>query len=141
MPSVICEHTKQFQTISEEGSQDGSAVPREICPSPKSEVSSNVPERELLSVSNIHSSFAASPTRSINSKYNSTDTNVIKGTAPLGMLMGSPVHLESSNQVGVIQSKSWEMESLNTGDFSCPNSAAPDQDSSVQGFVILKTKY
>ncbi|MXQ79763.1 hypothetical protein E5288_WYG007126 [Bos mutus] len=140
MPSVICEHTKQFQTISEEGSQDGSAVPREICPSPKSEVSSNVPERELLSVSNIHSSFAASPTRSINSKYNSTDTNVIKGTAPLGVLMGSPVHLESSNQVGVIQSKSWEMESLNTGDFSCPNSAAPDQDSSVQGFCNPENK-
>ncbi|XP_027816549.1 ankyrin repeat domain-containing protein 12 isoform X3 [Ovis aries] len=140
MPSVICEHTKQFQTISEESSQDGSAVPRDISPSPKSEVSSNVPERELLSVSNIHSSFAASPTRSINSKYNSADTNVIKGAAPMGMLMGSPVHLEPSNQVGVIQSKSWEMESLNTGDFSCPNSAAPDQDSSVQGFCNPENK-
>ncbi|XP_072590991.1 ankyrin repeat domain-containing protein 12 isoform X4 [Vulpes vulpes] len=145
MPSVICEHTKQFQTISEESSQAGLAVPREICPSPKPEVSSNVPERELSNVSNIHSSFAASPTRSVNSKYISADLNVIKSTAPLGTLMDNPVHLEPSNQVGVIQNKSWEvsvdkLESLSTSDLICPNSSTPDQDSSVQGFCNSENK-
>ncbi|XP_005623139.1 ankyrin repeat domain-containing protein 12 isoform X3 [Canis lupus baileyi] len=145
MPSVICEHTKQFQTISEESSQGGLAVPREICPSPKPEVSSNVPERELSNVSNIHSSFAASPTRSVNSKYISADLNVIKSTAPLGTLMDNPVHLEPSNQVGVIQNKSWEvsvdkLESLSTNDLICPNSSTPDQDSSVQGFCNSENK-
>nr|XP_055179680.1 ankyrin repeat domain-containing protein 12 isoform X3 [Nyctereutes procyonoides] len=145
MPSVICEHTKQFQTISEESSQGGLAVPREICPSPKPEVSSNVPERELSNVSNIHSSFAASPTTSVNSKYISADLNVIKSTAPLGTLMDNPVHLEPSNQVGVIQNKSWEvsvdkLESLSTNDLICPNSSTPDQDSSVQGFCNSENK-
>ncbi|XP_032165535.1 ankyrin repeat domain-containing protein 12 isoform X3 [Mustela erminea] len=145
MPSVICEHTKQFQTVSEESSQGGLAVPRDTCLSPKSEVPSNVPERELSNVSNIHSSFAASPTRSVSSKYISADINVIKSTAPVGTLMDSPVHLEQSNQVGVIQNKSWEvpndrLESLSTGDLSCPNSSAPDQDSSVQGFCNSENK-
>uniref|UniRef100_A0A7N5KKZ1 Ankyrin repeat domain 12 n=1 Tax=Ailuropoda melanoleuca TaxID=9646 RepID=A0A7N5KKZ1_AILME len=145
MPSVICEHTKQFQTISEESSQGGLAVPRDICPSPKSEVSSNVPERELSNVSNIHSSLAASPTRSVSSKYISADINVIKSTAPVGALMDSPVHSEPSNQVGVIQNKSWEvpvdrLESLSTSDLICPNSSTPDQDSSVQGFCNSENK-
>ncbi|KAF3821876.1 hypothetical protein GH733_009433 [Mirounga leonina] len=145
MPSVICEHTKQFQTISEESSQGGLAVPRDVCPSPKSEVSSNVPERELSNVSNIHSSFAASPTRSVSSKYISADINVIKSTVPMGTLMDSPVHLEPSNQVGVIQNKSWEvpidrLESLSTSDLMCPNSSTPDQDSSVQGFCNSENK-
>ncbi|XP_059265183.1 ankyrin repeat domain-containing protein 12 isoform X4 [Mustela nigripes] len=145
MPTVICEHTKQFQTVSEESSQGGLAVPRDTCLSPKSEVPSNVPERELSNVSNIHSSFAASPTRSVSSKYISADINVIKSTAPVGTLMDSPVHLEQSNQVGVIQNKSWEvpndrLESLSTGDLSCPNSSAPDQDSSVQGFCNSENK-
>ncbi|KAF6302670.1 ankyrin repeat domain 12 [Rhinolophus ferrumequinum] len=145
MSSVICEHTKQFQTISEESNQGGLAVPRDNCPSPKPEVSSHVPERELASVSNIHSSFAASPTRSVNSKYISADMNVIKSTAPLGTLMDSPVHLEPSNQVGVIQNKSWEtsvdkLESLSTSDFICPNSSTPDQDSSVQDFCNSENK-
>ncbi|XP_019505499.1 PREDICTED: ankyrin repeat domain-containing protein 12 isoform X2 [Hipposideros armiger] len=145
MPSVICEHTKQFQTISEESNQGGLVVPRDICPSPKPEVSSHVPERELSNVSNIHSSFAASPTRSVNSKYIATDINVIKSTAPVGTLMDSPVHLEPSNQVGVIQNKSWEtsvdkLESLSTSDFICPNSSTPDQDSSVQDFCNSENK-
>ncbi|XP_044099331.1 ankyrin repeat domain-containing protein 12 isoform X1 [Neovison vison] len=145
MPSVICEHTKQFQTVSEESSQGGLAVPRDTCLSPKSEVPSSVPERELSNVSNIHSSFAASPTRSVSSKYISADINVIKSTAPVGTLMDSPVHLEQSNQVGVIQNKSWEvpndgLESLSTSDLSCPNSSAPDQDSSVQGFCNSENK-
>nr|XP_025742655.1 ankyrin repeat domain-containing protein 12 isoform X3 [Callorhinus ursinus] len=145
MPSVICEHTKQFQTISEESSQGGLAVPRDVCPSPKSEVSSNVSERELSNMSNIHSSFAASPTRSVSSKYISADINVIKSTAPMGTLMDSPVHLEPSNQVGVIQNKSWEipfdrLESLSTSDLICPNSSTPDQDSSLQGFCNSENK-
>nr|XP_019568151.1 PREDICTED: ankyrin repeat domain-containing protein 12 isoform X1 [Rhinolophus sinicus] len=145
MSSVICEHTKQFQTISEESNQGGLAVPRDNCPSPKPEVSSHVPERELSNVSNIHSSFAASPTRSVNSKCISADTNVIKSTAPVGTLMDSPVHLEPSNQVGVIQNKSWEtcvnkLESLSTSDFICPNSSTPDQDSSVQDFCNSENK-
>ncbi|XP_032731641.1 ankyrin repeat domain-containing protein 12 isoform X4 [Lontra canadensis] len=145
MPSVICEHTKQFQTISEESSQGGLAVPRDTCLSPKSEVPSNVPERELSNVSNIHSSFAASPTRSVSSKYISADINVIKSTAPVGTLMDSPMHLEQSNQVCVIQNKSWEvpndrLESLSTGDLICPNSSVPDQDSSVQGFCNSENK-
>ncbi|XP_058548678.1 ankyrin repeat domain-containing protein 12 isoform X1 [Neofelis nebulosa] len=146
MPSVICEHTKQFQTVSEENNQGGLAVPRDICPSPKPEVSLNVPERELSNMSNIHSSFAASPTRSVNSKYISADINVIKSTVPVGTLMDSPVHLEPSNQVGVIQNKSWEvpvdsrLESLSTSDFICPNSGTPDQDSSVQGFCNSENK-
>lgn len=145
MPSVICEHTKQFQTTSEESNQSGLAVPRDICPSPKPEVSSNVPERELSSVSHIPSSFATSPSRSVNSKYISADTNVIKSTAPMGTLMDSPVHLEPSSQVGVIQNKSWELpvdrlESLSTSDFICPNSGTPDQDSSVQDFCTSENK-
>ncbi|XP_045430673.1 ankyrin repeat domain-containing protein 12 isoform X5 [Pipistrellus kuhlii] len=139
MPSVICEHTKQFQTTSEESNQVGLAVPRDICPSPKSVVSSNVPERELSNVSNIHSSFATSPTRSINSKYISADINIIKSSASVGTLMDSPVHLEPSNQVGVIQNKSWEihvdrLESLSTSDVIGPNSSTSDQDPSVQVF-------
>ncbi|XP_008054203.1 ankyrin repeat domain-containing protein 12, partial [Carlito syrichta] len=136
MPSVICEHTKQFQTISEESNQGSSLpVPRDTCLSPKPEVFSNVPARDLSNVSNIHSS----PTRSISSKYVSADINAIKSTALMGTIMDSPVHLEPSNQVGVIQNKSWEipvdrLESLSTRDFICPNSNTPDQDSSVQGF-------
>ncbi|XP_057556174.1 ankyrin repeat domain-containing protein 12 isoform X2 [Hippopotamus amphibius kiboko] len=145
MPSVICEHTKQFQTVSEESNQDGLAVPRDTCPSPKLEAASNVPERELSSVSNTHSSFAASPTRSVNSKYTSADINVIKSTAPVGVLMDSPMHLEPSNQVGVIQNKSWEipvnnLELLSASDFICPNSTTPDQETSVQGFCNSENK-
>ncbi|KAB1258322.1 Ankyrin repeat domain-containing protein 12 [Camelus dromedarius] len=145
MPSVICEHTKQFQTISEESNQDGLAVPRVTCPSPQTEVSSPVPERELSNVSNVHSSFAASPTRSVNGKYTSADVNVVKSTAPVGPLTDSPVHLEPSNQVDVIQNKSWEiaverLESLSTSDFICPSSRMPDQDSSVQGFCNSENK-
>ncbi|XP_023610015.1 ankyrin repeat domain-containing protein 12 isoform X6 [Myotis lucifugus] len=145
MPSVICEHTKQFQTTSEESNQGGLAVPRDICPSPKSEVSSNVPERELSNVSNINSSFATSPTRSINSKYISADINVIKSSTPVGTSMDSPVHLEPSNQVGVIQNKSWEihvdrLDSLSTSDFIGPNSSTSGQDSSVQVFCNSENK-
>ncbi|XP_059562599.1 ankyrin repeat domain-containing protein 12 isoform X6 [Myotis daubentonii] len=145
MPSVICEHTKQFQTTSEESNQSGLALPRDICPSPKSEVSSNVPERELSNVSNIHSSFATSPTRSINNKYISADINVIKSSAPVGTSMDSPVHLEPSNQVGVIQNKSWEihvdrLDSLSTSDFIGPNSSTSGQDSSVQVFCNSENK-
>ncbi|KAM8782308.1 ankyrin repeat domain-containing protein 12 isoform 2-T2 [Rhynchonycteris naso] len=145
MLSVICEHTKQFQTTSEESSQGGLAVPRDTCLSPKPEVSSNVPERELSNASNIHSSFSASPTISVNSKYISADINVIKSTAPVCNLMDSPVHLEPSNQVGVIQNKSWEipvdrLESLSTSDFISSNSSAPDQDSSVQSFCNSEDK-
>ncbi|XP_036101465.1 ankyrin repeat domain-containing protein 12 isoform X2 [Molossus molossus] len=145
MPSVICEHTKQFQTTLEESNQGGLAVPKDICPSPKPEVSSNVPERELSNVSNIHSSFAASPTRSVNSKYISADINVIKSSAPVCTLMDSPVHLEPSNQVGVIQNKSWEipvdrLESIRSNDFISPNSTTPDQDSSVQVFCNSENK-
>ncbi|XP_062057349.1 ankyrin repeat domain-containing protein 12 isoform X1 [Lepus europaeus] len=146
MPSVICEHAKQFQNVSEESNQGSLlAVPRDICPSPKLEVSSNVPEKDLSHMSHVHSSFAASPTRSVNSKYISADTNVIKSTASVGTLMDSPVHSEPSNQVGVIQNKSWEipgdrLESLSTSDVICPNSSMPDQDSSVQGFGNSENK-
>ncbi|XP_036906248.1 ankyrin repeat domain-containing protein 12 isoform X1 [Sturnira hondurensis] len=143
MPSVICEHTKPFQTT-EESNQGGLVVPRDTCPSPKPEVSSSVPERELSNVSNTHSSFAASPTRSVNSKYILAEINVIKSTAPVGTL-DSPVHLEPSNQVGVIQNKSWEipidrLESVSTSDFIGPNSSTPDQDSSVQVFCNSENK-
>ncbi|XP_027622299.1 ankyrin repeat domain-containing protein 12 isoform X2 [Tupaia chinensis] len=146
MPSVICEHTKQFQTIAEESNQGSYlAVPRDFCSSPKPEVSLNVPERDLSNVSTIHSSFAASPTRSVNSKYISADLNVIRSTAAMGTLVDSPVPLESSNQVGVIQNKSWEipvdrLESLSTSDFICPNSSTPDQDSSIQGVCNSENK-
>ncbi|XP_058133353.1 ankyrin repeat domain-containing protein 12 isoform X2 [Dasypus novemcinctus] len=146
MPSLVCEHTKQFQTISEESNQGSLlAVPRVICPSPKPEVSSNVPERDLSNMSNMHSSFAASPTTSVNSKYNSADINVIKSTAPINTLMESPIHFEPSHQVGVIQNKSWEgpidrLESLSTNDFICPNSSIPDQDSSCQDFCTSESK-
>ncbi|XP_053428009.1 ankyrin repeat domain-containing protein 12 isoform X4 [Nycticebus coucang] len=146
MPSVICEHTKQFQTISEENSQSSLlAVPRDTCPSPKPEIFSNVPERDHTNVSSIHSSFVASPTVSVNNKYVSTDINVIKSTAPVSTVVDSPVHLESSNPVGVIQNKAWEipvdnLESVSTRDFICPNSNTPDQDSCVQGFCNSETK-
>ncbi|XP_012667631.1 ankyrin repeat domain-containing protein 12 isoform X1 [Otolemur garnettii] len=145
MPSVICEHTKQFQTISEENSQGSLlAVPRDTCPSPKPEIFSNVPERDHSNVSSIHSSFVASPTVSVNNKYVSTDINVIKSTAPVSTVVDSPVHLES-NPVGVIQNKAWEipvdnLESVSTRDFICPNSNMPDQDSSVQGFCNSENK-
>ncbi|XP_076992079.1 ankyrin repeat domain-containing protein 12 isoform X2 [Tamandua tetradactyla] len=146
MPSLICEHTKQVQTISEESNQGSLlAVPRDVCPSPKPEVSSNMPERDLPVMSNIHSSFATSPTRSVNSKYISADTNVIQSNPPVSTVMESPVHFEPSNQVGVIQSKSWEgpvdrLESLSTSDFICPNSSIPDQDSLGQGFCNSENK-
>nr|XP_003464502.1 ankyrin repeat domain-containing protein 12 isoform X2 [Cavia porcellus] len=138
MPSVICEHIKQFQT-SEESNQSSLTVPRDNCPSPKPQLSSNVPERDLSDASNMHSSFTASPTTAASSKYISADVNVIKSAGTLGTLMDSPVHLEPSSQVGVIQTKSWEipmdrLEALSTGDFICANSSTSDQDFSVQGF-------
>nr|XP_044998637.1 ankyrin repeat domain-containing protein 12 isoform X2 [Jaculus jaculus] len=145
MPSVICEPTKQFQ-VSEESNQGSLlTVPRDICPSPKPEVSSSVPERDLSNMSNIHPSFTSSPTRSVNSKYISSDTNIIKSTAPTGTSLDSPVHLEAAHQVGVIQSKSWEMpvdklESLNTNDFICSNSVTPDQDSNANNFCNSENK-
>ncbi|XP_013371299.1 PREDICTED: ankyrin repeat domain-containing protein 12 isoform X2 [Chinchilla lanigera] len=144
MPSITCEHSKQFQT-SEESIQGSLAVPRDNCSSPKPELSSNVPERDLSHVSNIHSCFTASPTRSANSKYISADGNVIKSTGPLGTSVDSPVHFEPSNQVGVIQSKSWEipvdrLEPLSTNDFICPNSSTSDQEFSVQGFCNPENK-
>ncbi|XP_033034223.1 ankyrin repeat domain-containing protein 12 isoform X2 [Trachypithecus francoisi] len=146
MPSVICEHTKQFQTISEESNQGSLlTVPRDTSPSPKPEVFSNVPERDLSNMSNIHSGFTISPTGASNSKYVSADRNVIKNTAPVGTVMDSPVHLEPSSQVGVIQNKSWEMpvdrlETLSTRDFICPNSNIPDQESSLQSFCNSENK-
>ncbi|XP_054174316.1 ankyrin repeat domain-containing protein 12 isoform X2 [Homo sapiens] len=146
MPSVICEHTKQFQTISEESNQGSLlTVPGDTSPSPKPEVFSNVPERDLSNVSNIHSSFATSPTGASNSKYVSADRNLIKNTAPVNTVMDSPVHLEPSSQVGVIQNKSWEMpvdrlETLSTRDFICPNSNIPDQESSLQSFCNSENK-
>ncbi|XP_034799830.2 ankyrin repeat domain-containing protein 12 isoform X2 [Pan paniscus] len=146
MPSVICEHTKQFQTISEESNQGSLLiVPRDTSPSPKPEVFSNVPERDLSNVSNIHSSFATSPTGASNSKYVSADRNLIKNTAPVSTVMDSPVHLEPSSQVGVIQNKSWEMpvdrlETLSTRDYICPNSNIPDQESSLQSFCNSENK-
>lgn len=145
MPSVICEHIKQFQTFSEESNQGGLTVPRDNCPSPKLEVSSNVPERELSCVSSIHSSSAASPPSCINNKYVSADTNVINSTSSAGTLMDSSVHLESSNQVGVIQNKSWEiavdsLEPLSTNDYMSPSVSTLDQDSSVQDFCNSENK-
>ncbi|XP_006868762.1 PREDICTED: ankyrin repeat domain-containing protein 12 isoform X2 [Chrysochloris asiatica] len=146
IPSVIYEHAKQFQTISEESNQGTLlSMPKDICPSPKPEVSSNVPERDLSSVSNIHSSFAISPTRTLNSKYSSADTNVIKTTTPICNLIENPVHLEPPNQVGVIQNKSWEipvdrLESLNTNDFMYSNSSTLVQDSSSQDFCPSENK-
>nr|XP_012302227.1 ankyrin repeat domain-containing protein 12 isoform X2 [Aotus nancymaae] len=145
MPSAICEHTKQFQTISEESNQGSLlTVPRDTSPSPKPEVFSNVPERDLSDVSNIHSSLAASPTGASSSKCVSTDRNIIKNTAAVGTVMDSPVHLEPSSQVGVIQNKSWEMpdrlETLSTRDFICPHSNIPDQDSSLVSFSNSENK-
>ncbi|XP_035126460.1 ankyrin repeat domain-containing protein 12 isoform X8 [Callithrix jacchus] len=144
MPSVICDHTKQFQTISEESNQGSLlTVPGDTSPSPKPEVFSNVPERELSDVSNIHSSLAASPTGASNSKCVSADRN-IKNTAPVGTVMDSPVHLEPSSQVGVIQNKSWELpdrlETLSTRDFICPHSNIPDQESSLLSFSNPENK-
>ncbi|KAL6051217.1 hypothetical protein STEG23_005905 [Scotinomys teguina] len=143
MPSVICEPTKHFQ-ISEESHQGSLAVPRETS-SPKPEVSSAMPERGLSHVSDLHPSFAASPTRSVNSRYISSDTNVIKSASLVGTLMDSPMHLEPSNQVGVIQNKTWEMpvdklESLSTNEVICPDSSTSDQYSSAQSFCNSENK-
>ncbi|XP_051010407.1 ankyrin repeat domain-containing protein 12 isoform X1 [Acomys russatus] len=144
MPSVICEPIKHLQA-SEESSQGNLIVPRETCPSPKPELSSAVPERGLPHVSDIHPNFTGSPTRSVSSRYISPDTNVIMNAALGGTLIDSPMHLEPSNQVGVIQSKSWEMpgdkgESLGTNDFICPDSGTSDQDSSAQSFCNSENK-
>ncbi|XP_003508438.1 ankyrin repeat domain-containing protein 12 isoform X2 [Cricetulus griseus] len=144
MPSVICEPTKHFQ-IPEESAQGSLAVPRETCPSPKPEVSSAVPERGLPHVSEFHPNLAGSPTRSVNSRYISSDTNVIKSVSLVGTLMDSPMNLEPSNQVGVIQNKSWEMpaeklESLSTNDLICPDPSTSDQDSSAQSFCHSENK-
>ncbi|XP_023561043.1 ankyrin repeat domain-containing protein 12 isoform X3 [Octodon degus] len=144
MPSIMCEHIKQFQT-SEESSQGSLAVPRDNCPSPKSELSSIVPERELSHMANIHSCFIASPTSSANSKYISADVNVTKSTGPLGTSVDSPMHIEPSSQVGVIQTKCWEipedkLEPLSTSDLICPNSSTSDQDFSIQGFCNPENK-
>ncbi|XP_057610172.1 ankyrin repeat domain-containing protein 12 isoform X2 [Chionomys nivalis] len=143
MPSVICEPTKHFQ-IAEESNQGSLGVPRETCPSPKPEVSP-MPERGLSHLSDLNPNFTGSPTRTINSRYISTDTNVIKSAGVVGTLMDSPMHLEPSNQVGVIQNKSWEMpvdklESLSTSEFICPDSGTADQDSSTQSFCNSENK-
>ncbi|XP_051046845.1 ankyrin repeat domain-containing protein 12 isoform X2 [Phodopus roborovskii] len=132
MPSVICEPTKHFQ-IPEESTQGSLAVPRETCPSPRPEVS------------DFHSNLTGSPARSVNSRYISSDTNVSKSDSLAGTSMDSPMHLEPSNQVGVIQNKSWEtpvdkLESLNTNDFICPDPNASDQDSSAQSFCNSENK-
>ncbi|XP_060056660.1 ankyrin repeat domain-containing protein 12 isoform X2 [Erinaceus europaeus] len=144
LPSVICEHTKQSQAIAEASSQGGPAVPKDTCPSPKPDVAFTVPEREHSNASNMNSSFAASPTRSANSKSVSVDINAFKSAAA-GTSVDSSEHLESRNQVGVIQNKAWEvpvdrLESLSTGDFICPNSGTHDQDSSVQGLCNTENK-
>ncbi|XP_060224231.1 ankyrin repeat domain-containing protein 12 isoform X2 [Meriones unguiculatus] len=144
MPSVICEPIKHFQ-VSEESNQGSLAVPRETCSSPKPEVSSSVPERGLSHVSDSHASFTGSPPRSVNSRYISSDTNVIKSAALGGTLIDSSMHLEPSNQVGVIQSKSWEipvdkLESLSTNNFICPDSGILGQDSSAQSFCNSENK-
>ncbi|XP_030741164.1 ankyrin repeat domain-containing protein 12 isoform X2 [Echinops telfairi] len=146
IPSVICEHTKQSPAIAEESHQRTLlVVPKAICSSPKPKVSSNVPESDLSNISNILSSLTVSPTRTVNSKCNLGDTNVIKSTAAISSLIGDPVHLEMSNQVHVIQSQSWEipvdrLESLSTSDLTCPNSGTLDQDSSGQGFCHSENK-
>ncbi|XP_030105279.1 ankyrin repeat domain-containing protein 12 isoform X5 [Mus musculus] len=144
MPSVICEPIKHFQ-VSEESSQGNLAVPRETCLSPKPEVSSAVPERGLSHVSDLHPNCTGSPTRSANSSYISSDVNVIKSATLVGTLIDSSMHLEPSNQVGVIPSKSWEtpvdkLESLSTNDFICPDSNISDQDSSAQSFYNSENK-
>ncbi|XP_075389140.1 ankyrin repeat domain-containing protein 12 isoform X2 [Tenrec ecaudatus] len=146
IPSVICEHTKQYQAISEESNQRTLlGMPKAICSSPKPKVPPNVPESDLSNISNILSSLTVSPTRTINSKCNLGDTNVIKSTTTISSLIEDPVHLEMSNQVHVIQSKSWEipvdrLESLSTSDLTCPNSGTLDQDSSGQGFCHSENK-
>ncbi|XP_006891480.1 PREDICTED: ankyrin repeat domain-containing protein 12-like isoform X2 [Elephantulus edwardii] len=145
-PSIICEYAKQFQTVSEESTQDTLLVlPRDTCPSPKPDMTSNVPERGLSNTASIHSSFAVSPTRAINSKYLSADTKVIKSTSSISTLRESLVLIEPSNQIGVIQNKSCEvsadrLESLGTSDFTCPNSTTPDQESSSQDFYNSENK-
>ncbi|XP_007947196.1 ankyrin repeat domain-containing protein 12 [Orycteropus afer afer] len=143
IPSVVCEHAKQFQTLSEESNQGNLlAGLRDTCLSPKPDIASNVPERDLSNMSNIQSSFAVSPTRAVSSKYIPAD---IKITAPINTLLESPGQLQLSNQIGVIQNKSWELpadrlESLSTNDFTCLNSNAPDQDSFGQGFCNSENK-
>ncbi|XP_031224475.1 ankyrin repeat domain-containing protein 12 isoform X3 [Mastomys coucha] len=144
MPSVICEPIKHFQ-VSEESGQGNLTVPREACPSPKPQVSSTVPERGLLQVSDLHPNCTGSPTRSVSSSSISSDVNVIKSAPLVGTLIDSSMHLEPSNQVGVIQSKSWEtpvdkLESLSTNDFICPDSNTSDQDSSAQSFYNSENK-
>ncbi|XP_040608853.1 ankyrin repeat domain-containing protein 12 isoform X3 [Mesocricetus auratus] len=144
MPSVICEPTKHFQ-IPEENTQGSIAVPRETCPSPNSAVSSAVPERGLPPGSDFHPNLTGSPAMSVSNRHIASDTNVIKSVGLAGTLMDSPVHLEPSNQVGVIQNKSWEMpadklESLSTNDFICPDPSTSDQDSSAQSFCNSENK-
>ncbi|XP_038194819.1 ankyrin repeat domain-containing protein 12 isoform X1 [Arvicola amphibius] len=143
MPSVICEPTKHFQ-IAEESNQGSLAVSRETCPSPKPEVSP-MPERGLSHLSDLNSNFTGSPSRTVNSRFISSDTNVIKSASVVGTSVDSPMHLEPSNQVGVIQNKSWEMpvdklESLSTNEFICPDSGTADQDSSSQSFCNSENK-
>ncbi|XP_052049456.1 ankyrin repeat domain-containing protein 12 isoform X1 [Apodemus sylvaticus] len=144
MPSVICEPIKHFQ-VSEESSQSNLAMPRETCPSPKPEVSSAIPERGLSHVSDLHPNCTGSPARSVNSSYISSDVNVIKSATLMGTVIDSSMPLEPSNQVGVIQSKSWEvpvdkLESLSTSDFICPDSSTSDQDASAQSFYNSENK-
>ncbi|XP_028633796.1 ankyrin repeat domain-containing protein 12 isoform X2 [Grammomys surdaster] len=144
MPSVICEPIKHFQ-VSEESSQGNLAVSRETCPSPKPEVSSAVPERGLSHASDLHPNCTGSPTRSVSSSHISSDVSGIKSATLVGSLIDSSMHLEPSNQVGVIQRKSWEtpvdkLESLSTSDFICPDSSISDQESSAQSFYNSENK-
>lgn len=143
MPSVICEPIKHFQ-VSEDSSQGNLAVPRETSLSPRPEVSL-VPERGLSHVSDLHPRCTDSPVRSVDSSSVSSDVHVIKSAALVGTLIDTSMHLETSNQVGVIQSKSWEtpvdkLESLSTNDFICPDSSTSDQDSSAQSFYHSENK-
>ncbi|XP_074131161.1 ankyrin repeat domain-containing protein 12 isoform X1 [Sminthopsis crassicaudata] len=141
MPPVISEHSKQFQTMSEENNPSSLlAVPSHICSSPKHEVSScNVPENDLSKVSNLHSSFATSPVTSFSSKHSSSDTNVIKSTTQINPIGENPMHVEPCNLINMTQqNKSWEisvdrLESLSTNDFNCSSYRVPDQDPIIQG--------
>ncbi|XP_034340031.1 ankyrin repeat domain-containing protein 12 isoform X2 [Arvicanthis niloticus] len=144
MPSVICEPIKHFQ-VSEESSQGNLAMSRETCPSPKPEVSSAVPERGLSHTSDLHPNCTGSPTRSVSSSHISSDASGIKSATFVGSLIDTSMHLEPSNQVGVIQRKSWEtpvdkLESLSTSDFICPDSSTSDQESSAQSFYNSENK-
>ncbi|XP_019401598.1 PREDICTED: ankyrin repeat domain-containing protein 12 [Crocodylus porosus] len=135
MPAVIPEHTKQPRMSEENNQNILLAAPSHVCSSPKHEIPSSLPERDFPnSTSNLHSSFASSPSGSGCNKHVTSDINIIKTTAQMSPSEENHVHLELCNQSSMTQQpKPWDvpfdrLNSLNN-EFNCSGYRVSEQDS------------